>query len=101
MFLWFHYANLVPCYVFIFTQIVKIKEVSKIKADETSIKGASICNRVLHGDIDSHDKATNIIGTAKAAIINRTVRFLFAQIRKNSRILKPTNKQEIARIGNG
>ncbi len=90
-----------PCYVFIFTQIVKIKEMSKIKADATSIKGASTCNRVLHGDIDSHDKATSIIGTAKTAIMNRAVRFLFAKLRKNSRMLKPTNKQEITRIGNG
>ena len=89
------------CYVFIFTQIVKIKEVSKIKAEATSTRGESICNRVLHGDTDSHDKATSIIGTAKTAIMNRAVSFLFAKLRKNSRILKPTNKQEIARIGNG
>lgn len=73
---------------------------SKIKTDATNTKGASICNRVLHGDTDSHDKATRIIGTVKTVVMNRAVKFLFAKLRENSRILKPTNKKESARIGN-
>ena len=81
--------------------IVKTKEESKIKADATNTKGASICNKVLHGDTDSHAKATNRNGTAKTAVMNKAVSFLFAKLWKNSRIPKPINKQESARIGNG
>ena len=80
---------------------MKIKEVTKIKADATSTKGASICNKVLHGDTDSHAKPTNIIGTVKTAVMNRAVSFLFTKLRKNSSILKPINKQESDRIGDG